>query len=117
MARTLPRWMHEKHGAYYLVRRNKWHRLAGNLHDALIEYARLTSGAAQGALGDLVSKSLDDMKLTVASSTFKNYTTSQGEFSRRSLNSTPSKSGRIMLPASWMTTSQLRAWPTSCGHS
>lgn len=75
MARSLPRWMHEKHGAYYLVRRNKWHRLAGNLHDALVEYARLTSGGAQGALGELVSKALDDMKLTVASSTFKNYTT------------------------------------------
>ncbi len=44
MARTLPRWMHEKHGAYYLVRKNKWHRLAGNLHDALVEYARLTAG-------------------------------------------------------------------------
>ncbi len=57
MARSLPRWMHEKHGAYYLVRRNKWHRLAGNLHDALVEYARLTSGSAQGALGELVGRS------------------------------------------------------------
>ena len=75
MARTLPRWMHEKHGAYYLVRNNKWHRLAGNLHDALVEYARLTAGPDKGALGELVSKTLADMKLTVAASTFKNYTT------------------------------------------
>lgn len=74
MARTLPRWMHQKHGAYYLVRNNKWHRLAGNLHDALVEYARLTAGPDKGVLGDLVTRTLADMKLTVAASTFKNYT-------------------------------------------
>lgn len=67
--------MHEKHGAYYLVRQNKWHRLSGNLHDALVEYARLTAGPDKGALGELVSKTLADMKLAVAASTFKNYTT------------------------------------------
>lgn len=65
--------MHEKHNAYYLVRNNKWHRLAGNLHDALIEYARLTSGPDGAALGKLVADVLDDLKLTVADSTFKNY--------------------------------------------
>ncbi len=74
MARTLPRWMHEKHGAYYLVRNNKWTRLAGNLHDALVEYARLTAGPDKGALGELVTRTLADMKITVAPSTFKNYT-------------------------------------------
>jgi integrase len=66
--------MHEKHGAYYLVRKNKWHRLAGNLHDALVEYARLTAGPNDGALGELVSNTLADMKLTVAVNTFKSYT-------------------------------------------
>ena len=66
MARVLPRWMHEKHGAYYLVRNNKWTRLSGNLHDALVEYARLTAGPDQGALGELVTRALADMKLTVA---------------------------------------------------
>lgn len=75
MARSLPRWMHEKHGAFYLVRSNKWHRLSRNLHDALVEYARLTAGPEQGALGELVTKTLADMKLTVAASTLKNYTT------------------------------------------
>lgn len=73
MARSLPRWMHQKHGAYYLVRNNKWHRLAGNLHDALVEYARLTAGPDKGALGELITKVLADMKLTVAASTYKNY--------------------------------------------
>lgn len=75
MARPYPRWMHPKHGAYYLVRNNKWTFLARNLHDALVEYARLTAGPDKGALGELVSKVLADMKLTVAASTFKNYTT------------------------------------------
>jgi integrase len=74
MARSLPRWMHHKHGAYYFVRDNKWMRLAGNLHDALVEYARLIAGPDKGALGELVGKALADMKLTVAPSTFKNYT-------------------------------------------
>lgn len=75
MARVLPRWMHEKHGAFYLVRNNKWTRLSGNLHDALVEYARLTAGPDQGALGELVTRALADMKLTVAASTLKNYNT------------------------------------------
>lgn len=67
--------MHQKHGAYYLVRANKWHRLASNLHDALVEYARLTAGPEKGAFGKLIADVLADMKLTVAPSTFKNYTT------------------------------------------
>ncbi|WP_184415215.1 tyrosine-type recombinase/integrase [Rhodocyclus tenuis] len=63
-----------KHGRYYLVRENKWHPLARNLHDALVEYARLTAGPESGALGELVSRTLTDMKKTVADSTYKNYT-------------------------------------------
>jgi integrase len=73
MARTLPRWLHEKHGAYYLVRHNKWRRLAGNLRDALIEYARLTSGPEGGAFGELVSRTLDDLKLTISANTYRVY--------------------------------------------
>lgn len=80
MARTLPRWMHQKHGAYYLVRKNKWHRLAGNLHDALVEYARLTAGPETGALAKLVVDVLDDLKTTVAPSTYKNYVTCSRRF-------------------------------------
>lgn len=75
MSRSLPRWMHQKHGAYYLVRQNKWTRLAGNLHDALVEYARLTAAQGSGAIDELVSRTLADMKKTVAASTYKNYTT------------------------------------------
>lgn len=65
--------MHEKHGAFYLVRKNKWTRLAGNKHDALVEYARLTAGPDKGAMGELMTKVLADLKLTVAASTLKHY--------------------------------------------
>jgi integrase len=65
--------MHQKHGAYYLVRKNKWTRLAGNLHDSLIEYARLTAGPDKAAFAELVTNALADMKLTIAASTYKNY--------------------------------------------
>lgn len=75
MPRTLPRWMHLNHGRYYLVRKNKWTPLSRNLHDALVEYARLTTGPDAGALGELVARALADMKKTVAASTFKNYMT------------------------------------------
>lgn len=75
MGRALPRSMYFKHGAYYLVRQNKWTRLSKNLHDALVEYARLTAGQGAGAIGDLIDRSLADMKLTVAQSTLKNYKT------------------------------------------
>lgn len=73
MARTLPKWMHEKHGAFYLVRRNTWVPLGRNLHNALVEYARLTAGVDKAALPELVGRCLADMKLTVAASTYKSY--------------------------------------------
>ncbi len=66
--------MHLKHGRYYLVRENKWHPLSRDLHDALIEYARLTAPTADGgALAGLVRRVLEDMRTTVAPSTLKNY--------------------------------------------
>lgn len=74
MSRALPRWMHLSHGRYYLVRGNKWTPLARNLHDALVEYARLTAGkSGNEELADLVERTLNDMKSTVAASTYKNY--------------------------------------------
>lgn len=66
--------MHLSHGRYYLVRGNKWTPLSRDLHDALIEYARLTVGKSNNQeLADLVERTLGDMKATVAASTFKNY--------------------------------------------
>lgn len=75
MPRTLPRWLHIKHGRYYFVRNNKWQPLSRDLHDALVEYARLITAPDRGELPDLVARALADMKKTVAASTFKNYST------------------------------------------
>mgnify|MGYP000875156647 CR=1 FL=1 len=71
--RTLPRWMHFKHGRYYLVRNNKWRALPRDYHDALVEYARLTARSDGRALQDLVDRVLADMEKEVAASTLKNY--------------------------------------------
>lgn len=73
-ARILPRWMHFKHGAYYYVRHGRWRFLSRDRREAFTEYGRLTTNAARGAMSDLVDRALDDMKLTVAASTAKNYT-------------------------------------------
>lgn len=79
MGRALPRWLHFKHGAYYLVRKNKWHRLSDNLHDALVEYARLTARKdTRGELAELIRRVLDDMAHDVAASTLKNYRSCAG---------------------------------------
>lgn len=91
MARTLPRWMHQKHGAYYLVRNNKWTRLSRNLHDALVEYARLTAGPTDGALADLVSRVLADMRETVSEGTYSNYKSSAKRFIEAFVEFTPSQ--------------------------
>ncbi|MEN3113105.1 tyrosine-type recombinase/integrase [Uliginosibacterium paludis] len=72
-SRTLPRWMHLKHGRYYIVRENKWTPLARDLHDALVEYAQLTATTNRGEMAELVNRALEDMRLTVADSTYKNY--------------------------------------------
>jgi len=75
MARTLPRWMHRKHGRYYLVRANKWHPLSRDLRQALIEYADLVTARPSTSIDALVQRTLNDMKESVAPSTFKNYCT------------------------------------------
>lgn len=76
-ARVLPRWMHLKHGAYYLVRteggKARWTFLSRDREAALCEYARRTSGPAKGAFSELVDRALDDMKTSIAPSTYKNY--------------------------------------------
>lgn len=65
--------MHLKHGRYYLVRNNRWVSLSRNLHDALVEYARLTADVDGHELQNLIDRALKDMEKTVAASTLKNY--------------------------------------------
>ena len=66
--------MHQKHGAYYLVKDNKWIKLSRDYQKAFTEYARLTQGPGNAALGDLVTKTLADLKADgIAASTMKSY--------------------------------------------
>lgn len=73
--RHLPAGMYSKHGAYYLVRRNKWTRLADSLPDALLKYSRAinpTAGAMPRLLDDFLLDCRERAK-PVALNTVKQY--------------------------------------------
>lgn len=73
MARKLPRYMHFKHGRYYFVKANKWHPLSKDYAESLRLFADRVNVNPKGALDSLIERALDDMKIEVAASTFKNY--------------------------------------------
>lgn len=75
MPRELPKWMHFKHGAYYFVRHNKWTFLSRDKREALRLYADMATVGYGSGMCDLIERALDDMKLTVAKSTYKHYRT------------------------------------------
>jgi integrase len=70
--RHLPAGMYAKHGAFYLVKRNKWHRLGATLPEALAEYARRMNPTA-GTLPDEIDAYLVKVKRTIAPNTYKTY--------------------------------------------
>lgn len=55
--RDLPPCVYLRHGAYYLVRRGKWQRLAPDRPTALREYARLVGGSG-GTMGAFIAEVL-----------------------------------------------------------
>lgn len=55
--RHLPPCVYLRHGAYYLVQRGRWTRLAADLPGALREYARLAGGAT-GGMSELIDTML-----------------------------------------------------------
>jgi hypothetical protein len=60
-----------KHGAYYLVRNKKWTRLGSDLHQALVEYARLVSqsgGTMPQLIRDMMPRVLRDKRTGKAKS-------------------------------------------------
>lgn len=65
--------MHAKHGAFYLVRANRWTLLSRDYHDALVEYARLTAAKRTGELETLIDDVLDYLRPTHAKTTMENY--------------------------------------------
>lgn len=70
--RHLPACMYRKHGAYWLVRENRWHRLGTDLQSALVEYARLRE-RPKGGMARLIDDALDQMRPKLKPSTAAQY--------------------------------------------
>ena len=70
MARTLPKRLHEKHGAFYYVYRNKWEFLSRDYHDALRIYAGKIAPKT-GGVPALLDRYIGQVEL--AESTLKTY--------------------------------------------
>jgi integrase len=64
--------MHESHGAYYLVKRNKWTKLGRTLPAALRAYADLIS-TGQGRIDELIDETIAESVKTCAENTLKTY--------------------------------------------
>lgn len=71
MARKLPVRLHEKHGRFYYVHRNKWVPLSRDYGEALRMYAGLMAPSV-GMMPDLLDRYIGG--LTVAAKTLKTYT-------------------------------------------
>jgi len=63
--------VYQKHGAYYLVKHNRWTNLGKNLPAALAEYARRIT--ASSGLSELIDEFLKDSRRTVKSNTLRQY--------------------------------------------
>jgi len=70
--RHLPSCVFEKHGAFYYIKKGKWTRLGGDLHTALVEYARIVALPENG-MGALIDKALPSITAKVSESTRKQY--------------------------------------------
>jgi len=72
MKRKLPPCMHESHGAYYLVKRNKWTKLGRTLSAALRAYAEIID-SGQGGLDELIDDTIAEAQKTCADNTMLTY--------------------------------------------
>lgn len=107
--------MHMKHGAYYLVRDNKWIRLSRDYQKAFAEYARLTQGPGNAALGDLVTKTLADLKADgIAASTMKSYKIQATRILKVFANFTPTQ---IKPHHVAMFLDQMKSKPSAANHA
>lgn len=71
-SRHLPPCVHEKHGAFYYVKKNKWTLIGKNLTDALIEYSRIVD-TPKGGMDKLVDDVLNEIKPKLAKNTVIQY--------------------------------------------
>jgi len=70
--RHLPPCVYHRHGAYWLVKRGKWTRLAADLPDALREYARLHS-QKRGGMPALIEEAMQTIIKDKAAQTIAQY--------------------------------------------
>lgn len=70
--RHLPAGVYFKHGAYFLVRRNKWHRLGTELSESLQAYAKLIQRPRSG-MAAAVDRAVEDIRTRGAANTVRQY--------------------------------------------
>jgi len=68
----LPRCVHEKHGAFYYVKKNKWMPLGKTLSEALANYAQQVE-QPRGGMAGLIDKVLSYIKPTISKNTYDQY--------------------------------------------
>lgn len=71
--RHLPRCVYHKHGAYWLVRKGKWTRLADDLKGGLTAYASIYE-APKGGMAELIDDAFTEMKPRLSVNTVRQYT-------------------------------------------
>lgn len=69
----LPPCVYHKHGAFWLVKRGKWEKLAATLPDALAEYARRIQTHSSGSMPALIDRVLAHHSPKLATSTQSQY--------------------------------------------
>ena len=71
--RHLPACMYLKHGSYYYVKKGKWTRLDKDFQAALLAYAKLTIGAEESGMPDLIDRVMIEMRKTLKKNTLEQY--------------------------------------------
>ena len=69
----LPPCVYHKHGAFWLVKRGKWEKLAATLPEALAEYARRTQTHGGGSMPELIERVLAHHSKKLATNTQSQY--------------------------------------------
>ncbi|MCP4285369.1 MAG: hypothetical protein GY792_13090 [Gammaproteobacteria bacterium] len=69
----LPPCVYHQHGAYYLVKRNKWTRLGKEFHEALAAYGRIMTSGSGGGMTALLEETLRRAEQRVKPSTYAKY--------------------------------------------
>lgn len=84
----LPKYVHHRHGAYYLVKCGKWSLLAHDLNAALAEYHNLFSAPTDGLAG-LIDTALGSMRGRLAKNTWEQYQVAAGKIKHMLADFTP----------------------------